>query len=750
MNEHPVSQAHQQFLQGNYNLAAELFEQEIALYPDLVANYWYLGLALLLQGQEAEAQMMWMTPMLDADLAQSQVWTNELVTVLQTEVERQRSLAASLVDPEDNQHLKTAWTICQHIREIDAENLFNLLQLLQLSLELDNLDPEEQILEQIIDILRSSPLPSIPEGLVPKILQQLLDCFPIPPLTFQFASACLRSDFINAEALFDILFARMNIFGHALPLPQAVEYGELCFQLQPERIEVVVNLTNSYQNAGKNLESVKIAQIMLAISHNLVDKIAANYLITRGLMQAGGHWTEAYNAYQEYMCLVRSLIELDIPVEIHHILNIATTGAFAFYFGDRPQSTHQFLRELAEFAQARIQNHFNSFKSEYSKDLALNQKVLDSQTKSKIRIGYLSTCLRRQSVGWISRWLFQYHDTDRFEIYAYSLGQTDDRIQQFIIQNCAEFWHIPSTYSISDIAGRIRQDRIDILVDLDSLTSNRCYGALALRPAPIQITWLGMDASELPAIDYFIADPYVLTDSADSHYTQKIWRLPQTYVAIDGFEVAVPDLRREHLGIPYSAVIYLSSQTAVKRHPDTARLQMQIIKSVPNSYFLIKGGYELEVIQQFFEQIALEEGVSSDRLRFLPMVGAEEEHRANLSIADVVLDTYPYNGATTTLETLWMNIPIVTKVGEQFAARNSYTMLINAGINEGIAWTDSEYLEWGIRFGMDLELRQRVAWQIKQAKHTAPLWNTRKFAKEMENAYMEMWQNYLEDAGSSN
>jgi predicted O-linked N-acetylglucosamine transferase (SPINDLY family) len=748
MNEHPISQAYQQFLQGNYNLAAELFEQEIASDPDRVTNYWYLGLTLLLQGQEDEAQMMWMTPMLDADIERAQVWTNDLVTVLQTEVERQRSLAASLLEKEDSQHLKTAWAICQHIREIDAENLFNLLQLLQLSLELNNLNTDDQILAQIIDSLRSSPPSAVPGSLVPKVLQQLLDCVPIPPLTFQFANACLESDFISAEALFDILFTRMNTFGHTLPPSLVVEYGELCFQLQPERIEVVANLTNWYQNAGKNLESVKIAQIMLAVTHNLADKIAANYLITRGLMQAGGHWSEAHNAYQEYMSLVRSLIELDIPVDIHHVLNIATTGAFAFYFDDRPESTHQFLRGLAEFAQTRIQNHFGSLECENSEDLASNRKALNSQTKSKIRIGYLSKCLRRQSVGWISRWLFQYHDTDRFEIYAYSLEQTDDHIQQDIIHNSAEFWHIPPTYSILDIAGRIRQDRIDILVDLDSLTSNRCYGALALRPAPIQITWLGMDASELPAIDYFMADPYVLPDSADSHYAHKIWRLPQTYVAIDGFEVAVPDLRREHLDIPYDAVIYLSSQTAVKRHPDTARLQMQIIKSVPNSYFLIKGGYELEVIQQFFEQIALEEGVSSDRLRFLPMVGAEEEHRANLSIADVVLDTYPYNGATTTLETLWMNIPIVTKVGEQFAARNSYTMLINAGINEGIAWTDSEYLEWGIRFGIDLELRQRVAWQIRQAKHTAPLWNTRKFTKEMENAYMEMWQNYLEDTGS--
>jgi predicted O-linked N-acetylglucosamine transferase (SPINDLY family) len=745
MNEHPVSQAYQQFLLGNYDRAAELFEQEIALYPDLVANYWYLGLTLILQGQEAEAQIVWMTPMLDADLEQGQAWANELVTVLQTEVERLRWLSANLADKEDNQHLKTAWTICQHIREIDAENLFNLLQLLQLSLELDNLNVDDRILEQVIDILKLASPSTIPDSLVLNLLQQLLDFVPTQPLTFQFASVCLGSDCISVEALFDILFARMDRFGHTLPPALAVEYGELCFQLQPERIEVVANLTNWYQNAGGNLESVKTAQIMLAVSQNLVDKIAANYLITRGLMQAGGHWTESHNAYQEYMCLVQSLIQLDTSVDIHHILNISTTGAFSFYFDDRPQSTHLFLRELAEFTQTRIQQHFTSLKSEDSEDLDLNQKNLNSPAKSKIRIGYLSKCLRRHSVGWISRWLFQYHDTDRFEIYAYSLGQTNDNVQQFIIHNCKEFWHLPSTDSIADIAGRITHDQIDILVDLDSLTCERSYGVLALRPAPIQITWLGMDASELPTIDYFIADPYVLPNSADSYYAQKIWRLPQTYVAVDGFEVAVPDLRREHLGIPQDAVIYLSCQAPAKRHPDPARLQLQIIKSVPNSYFLIKGGDELEVIQEFFEQIALEEGVSCDRLRFLPKVASEEVHRANFSIADIVLDTYPYNGATTTLEVLWMGIPLVTKVGEQFAARNSYTMMMNAGVTEGIAWENEEYVRWGIRLGMDAQLRQQISQRLLQSRQTSPLWNAQSFTKEMESAYSQMWLKYLEN-----
>jgi predicted O-linked N-acetylglucosamine transferase (SPINDLY family) len=258
------------------------------------------------------------------------------------------------------------------------------------------------------------------------------------------------------------------------------------------------------------------------------------------------------------------------------------------------------------------------------------------------------------------------------------------------------------------------------------------------------VTWLGWDASGISTIDYFIADPYVLPEDAQQYYEEKIWRLPQTYLAIDGFELATPTLRRDELNIPSDAVIYFSAQRGFKYNPNTAKLQLKIIQQVPNSYFLIKGMADQESLKSFFFEIAESEGVANERLIFLPLAGSEAEHRTNLAIADIVLDTYPYNGATTTMETLWMGIPIVTRVGEQFAARNSYTMMMNAGITEGIAWTDEEYVEWGIKLGKDENLRQQIAWKLRKNRQTAPLWNAKQFTREMENAYEQMWQKYIE------
>ncbi|HEY9661367.1 MAG TPA: O-linked N-acetylglucosamine transferase, SPINDLY family protein, partial [Allocoleopsis sp.] len=359
-----------------------------------------------------------------------------------------------------------------------------------------------------------------------------------------------------------------------------------------------------------------------------------------------------------------------------------------------------------------------------------------------LKIGYLSSCLRLHSVGWLVRWLLAHHDRHQYEIHLYSTRQSHDPLQQAFINAYGEnFHHLPNI--ATEIADQIDRDQIDILVELDSITAFDTCVVSALKPAPVQVTWLGCDASGIPAIDYYIADPYVLPENAQEYYRETIWRLPQTYIAVDGFEVGVPDLRRDQLNIPSDAIVYLSSQTGLKRNPDNVRLQLQILKQVPNSYFLIKSfNAEPELLKAFFYQLAEEEGVSGDRLRFLPDFPDNAVYRANLGLADVILDTYPYNGATTTLEALWVGLPIVTRVGDQFAARNSYTMMMNVGVTEGIAWSDQEYLEWGVRLGEEEALRRRISYQLRQSRQSAPLWNGQQFAREMEKAYQQMWNIY--------
>jgi predicted O-linked N-acetylglucosamine transferase (SPINDLY family) len=148
------------------------------------------------------------------------------------------------------------------------------------------------------------------------------------------------------------------------------------------------------------------------------------------------------------------------------------------------------------------------------------------------------------------------------------------------------------------------------------------------------------------------------------------------------------------------------------------------------------------MIRDLFGKICDREGIGLERLKFLPQVRDEYTHRANLAIADIVLDTFPYNGATTTLETLWMGIPMVTQVGKQFAARNSYTFMLNAGIEAGIAWNETEYIEWGIKLGLEPQLRREISERLRGGRNTAPVWNIHQFTLNLERAYRQMWAKY--------
>ncbi len=718
-------QAQQYFLKGDYTQAADYYKQAIEAEPKVKSHYWNLGLILLLQGQVAEAQTAWKLGMAEGDPEQVKQWTVELMEVLQREAERREMLADYTV----------AWAIRQRIREISPKELRNLLYLIALAMKLKTFTGEELTTLGVIELIQSEQIVNI--QLLLQALERILNYAPLHPAVLEFLEASLvhvrdPNSFIN------ILIPATIKVAHSLRQPKtAARMLELGLRLQPNNPEILRYLVDFYLNAGNYSQGIETAKLCYSLSDKLPDKLHAVQLLQRGLMDAPDNWQEAYAVVQQQESLLKSLKE-EQPTHIERVsvLRLFNSNYFAPYLQDDPKRNRQTQNQLAQLGQLNVHSYAKEQVQQY------RQRPLGGSTKL-LKIGYLSHCLCMHPVGWLARWLIQYHDRDRFQIYAYFINnkQGKDPLQQWYAQQVTKAYQ--GGIDGEDIAKQIYQDEIDILIDLDSITVDVACEIMALKPAPVQATWLGSDASGVPAVDYFIADPYVLPESADEYYSEKIWRLPQTYIAIDGFEVGVPTLRRDHLDIPSDAVVYLSAQRGFKRHPDTARLQMKIIKQVPNSYFLIKGFADTEAVQRFFLLLAEEEGVAGDRLRFLQLDPSESVHRANLAIADVVLDTYPYNGATTTLETLWMGIPLVTRVGQQFAARNSYTMMMNTGITEGIAWTDEEYLEWGVRLGKDAALRQQISWKLRHSRQTSPLWNGKQFAREMEKAYEQMWQRYL-------
>jgi predicted O-linked N-acetylglucosamine transferase (SPINDLY family) len=722
MNELEVFEQAKVYLeQGNYEQSVELLEQCIEANEENVNYYWYLGLAYLLQGQEENAQTTWLLVMSQGDEEEVVQWTQELLTILETEAQRQEQI----------ENLKLSWLIRGHIREIEPGLINNLLHLIDLEIKLQYYEPEHLEDWQIVDYLKNNLIESADSQLLFKIIPDVLN-FPFV-VNIDFIEACLKY-IPDLDSLISTLKTKAIEIAYDQHKPNySINLIKICTQLKPNDLELI-NYLYQFSCIAKDYGQVlQSAKDFLSNAGTPDLKALGYYKVVQALITCG-EWLKAQEIVPNYIVSLRQVIELSpkmIDPMVQGCVHILVGSLM--YLQDNPSEYRQ------------LQNHLSRLFQDYLSDLLLFSGFrINFHYPRALKIGYIAHTLRRHSVGWLSRWLMHYHNREQFQVYLYLINQQEDDITQTWFREKADFvYNFP--FNLKQIVDQIQQDEIDILIDLDSFSHGITCQVLALKPAPIQITWLGFDASGIPAIDYFIADPYVLPDNAQEYYQETLWRLPQTYLAVDGFEVAVPTLKRENLDISNDAIIYLTIQTGEKRHPDTIRLQMQILQAVPNSYLLIKGEGDQQSIQKLFKTIAEENQISLDRLRFLERTPSEEIHRANLSIADVVLDTYPYNGATTTLETLWMGIPLVTKVGQQFAARNSYTFMINAGLTEGIAWTDEEYIDWGIKLGQDENLRQQIIWKLEQSKKTAPLWNAKQFTQEMEKAYQQMWVKYIED-----
>jgi predicted O-linked N-acetylglucosamine transferase (SPINDLY family) len=715
-------------------LSIQEYEQNITENPQEVTNYWYLGLALLLAGREEEAQIAWMTPLLEFGEEESEQWLLQLTEILLNAAQQQETDSQS----------QFAWVIRQHIREFVPGDINNLLKIIELNIDLKIEDWETTINQLIAIISELIEPPVFDEKLLVPVIEKLLRPNPVdpPPLIDKLVEAFIPY-LINSETIIQLLIDKADAYSHFFDYQMSLYFAKIAYHLRPNNLVCLGKIIFSLQSLSGSYhkESIDWANKYLEIAQEPIDEILGNHFLLTGFLKSLDYPEQAVQIYQQYKQLLSDLV--NNQTESKSLIDILAIGAFFLYMEDNPHENRLIRNRLAALCQKMMWKEFPEKINIYQQRFNTPRPALSERP---LRIGYVSECFISHSVGYLAWWLLKYHNRQEFDIHLYSLKNRIYDSQQQAYQNeFGDHFHqlCPPIVTIAD---KINEDEIDILVDLDSLTSYGICAILALKPAPIQVSWLGYDATGFPTVDYFIADNYVLPASAQNDYTEKIWRLPQNYIGIDGFTVGTPTISRESLDIPNDGIIYFSSQTGLKRNPDNIRLQMQIIKQVPNSYFLLKSfRSNHEDLQNFIAPLAEAEGVDFKQLRFLPSAPTDMEHRANLAIADIVLDTYPYNGATTTLETLWMGVPIVTRVGEQFAARNSYTMMMNAGITEGIAWSDEEYIEWGVKLGKDEKLRQEIVWKLRKSRQTSPLWNGKKFAREMENAYLQMWQRYIDN-----
>ena len=715
--------------QGDYEQVIALLKTEIEQKPDHFSLYVFLGLAYLLQEQEENAQECWLAGLMGCfiDLDAGKM---ALKTFLLEETQ-------DLTDQSQNIE---ALKILRQILNLDSEDLTVHLRYLELACQGEQFSVEDLaelgIIEVLVSWQRVLDNPQLLLDLVLKILQE---------------PTAISLDFLAASiphlSELDWLSVIMNFANHMAYdrqfISYAIDIAQVCLQNSPNNYYILNDLLK-YHRLKEDHQSIVLAATNLwnSIQSQPIDLALHGYFLSHllSVFLNENDWQIVEQISQKL-----NLVLEDILIQEKIVINTFLFGRFwalpcpLLYLIDDPLKIRQYFNRNSQLFQEDIQQKQSDSLVVIDKSVQLSPPLSEPLQ----RIGYIAHTLRKHSVGWLCRWLFKYHNPQDFQIYVYLIGQEADELtEQWIYPNVYRYYHFYR--EVAEIVTQIRRDKIQVLVDLDVLTHNLTAQVLARKPAPVQVSWLGSDASGLPAIDYFMVDPYVVAQNAQSYYHETLWYLPQTYLAVDGFEVGTPTLSRHNLRFGEQTVIFISVQNKIKSNPRILRLQLQIIQAVSHSIFWIKGGGDNALIREMVEQLAEEIGVDRERVVFLPKDADEMIHRANLGLADVVLDTYPYNGATTTLETLWLGVPLVTRVGEQFAARNSYSFLKQVGIEEGIAWTDEEYVAWGIRFGQDRSLRQQIRERLWGGRQHSPLWQGEQFTREMEKAYGEMWQVHVQ------
>ncbi|MFS8881537.1 FkbM family methyltransferase, partial [Synechococcus sp. H55.11] len=348
--------------------------------------------------------------------------------------------------------------------------------------------------------------------------------------------------------------------------------------------------------------------------------------------------------------------------------------------------------------------------SEYWKKNQQDYQIVNGESR-KLRVGFLGSCFQRHSVGFLSEATLRNLSRSVLDICYYyyhgwkteEVASHDNTYQKFWSQESLYFRFFSEGINPPQVAAQAREDHIDIMVFMDSITSHDANIVAALRAAPVQIGWLGGDAVGLPEFDYFFADPYILPEDAQADYYEKIIRLP-SYCAVEHLDVIPADEVefRTKLRIGSQDVVFLTAANAYKRTDSCIDAHLKILKAVSNGVLIVKGSGEIATVIRRYQEKAKDLGVL-DRVRFLAKTSSVEEHRGQLALVDLILDTFPYTGATHTMEVLYMGVPVLTLVGRHYYGRMSYSLLKNIGLEDCITWSVEEFIQRGIQLGNNPE-----------------------------------------------
>jgi len=565
-----------------------------------------------------------------------------------------------------------------------------------------------------------------------------LDC---PHEAIQFFSAALSKGGNFFEGLHDLATAQAL----ANQKKEAIENFKKATELNPHSPEVFYNLGKVYDSLKEYKEAIRCYELAIQIWPDFAQAHfnKATALADLGLNeQAVVEYRHAQRLMPEMELLCGNLIHAEMKLcdwygldtniqslmQLTRDTNHLVSEPFSMISISNLESLN--LKLATTFSNIKFPNR------------AQDKSLFASKTKNKkIALGYFSANFHNHAVAYLISEIFEKHDRNKFQLIAFSFGPDKNDEMQNRLKGVFDSFIDVKNKSDQEVATLSRELGIDIAIDLMGHTQDGRPGIFALHAAPIQINYLGYPGT-LGALymDYIIADPITIPESNRDFFTEKIIYLPNCYQANDG-KRAISDkvFGRSEMGLPETGFVFCCFNQNYKITPSVFDDWMRILSQVEGSVLWLLEDSVTAATN--LKQEALARGIEPERLIFAKRMGLPE-HLARHHLADLFLDTLPYNAHTTASDALWAGLPVLTCVGETFPGRVAASLLKAIGLPELIAESRKEYMEMAIQLANDPQRLKSIRNRLAENRLTTPLFDSTLFTKHIEAGYQKAYDRY--------
>ncbi len=509
---------------------------------------------------------------------------------------------------------------------------------------------------------------------------------------------------------------------HLCRYQDAIQSFLRAVELMPENIEFQINLGLAHY---KNNDFTQAKAVYVKASELAPKHAKARYGVA-GVLEAEGLLDEAMEAYEQVLVLDPSHVQtLSNLIFIHH------------YLESFDVNRHNDLLRRFRTAVGNVKTHRNA-----------NQKL---KIHSPLRVGFVSADLFDHPVGYFLDSTIEQLSRDpslrsRLTLVAYANQSINNDFTQKL-RNRFDLWRRVDEWSDDVFIEQINKDQIDILIDLSGHTKGGRLPAFAKKPAPVQVSWIGYWGSTgLSSMDYVLADPVTVPVNEEDWFVEKVWRLPSLRYCFSippqAPEVSVPPC------IDNQFITFGCFQNLVKMNDDVLKCWAAILSACPNARLRVqsRGFGNFETQSQLTERMS-QAGIDVTRVELLEGVEIGQ-YLASYSEVDILLDTFPFPGGTTTAQALWMGVPTLTLAKAGMLGRQGEALMVNAGLSDWVAHSEDEYVQKAVFWGCaDAQQRQELAdlrTTLREQVRNSPVFDAKKFASDFVDALYGMWREKCE------